>query len=111
MSVSWESSLGSVAAAIEGHATVGIQQAGDELLRLAQNVVPYDQGDLSRSGLVTVSGTQGVVSFDTPYAVIQHERSDFRHDIGQALYLRSPLEQHAERLIRVIADAVLHGLA
>lgn len=73
----------------------------DELLGEAQRLAPIEEGTLRASagrtterhagGGVTVTGY-----FATPYAAVQHERTDYRHPRGgQAKYLEEPLKRRA----------------
>ena len=71
----------------------GVWMALDHLLKVSKEQVPLDQGTLKMSGVVSVSddGTQGAVSYDTPYAVVQHERTQYYHQRGRkAKYLEDP---------------------
>lgn len=66
----------------------GLEESGRE--------VPIEEGTLSRSGSVSVDRGQGVVqiSYDTPYAVVQHEDESLRHDAGRkAKFLEDPMLQ------------------
>ncbi|SJN34160.1 hypothetical protein [Mycetocola reblochoni] len=53
-----------------------------------------------------MSDLEATVSYDTPYAVIQHERLDFHHSEGQAKYLEGPLEENRGTLQELIATEV-----
>lgn len=72
----------------------------EHVLGGATQIVPIEEGTLGRSGQ-TSTETQGeagvgAVSFDTPYAVRQHEELDYRHDQGRsAKYLERPLLEAA----------------
>lgn len=58
--------------------------------------VPIEEGTLTRSAHVSVDRAQGVVqiSYDTPYAVVQHEDQSLRHDADRkAKYLEDPMVQ------------------
>lgn len=88
------------------------QEIGDDLLSDSRDEVPYQEGDLSRSGQVTVETTaEGVavaVSYDTPYAVIQHEATDFAHQDGRkADYLGGPLRENSRTYLEYIQRAIL----
>ncbi len=71
----------------------GTWAACDHLLTVSKQQVPLDQGPLKNSGAVDVAddGSQGTVSYDTPYAVRQHEELSYRHQRGRkAKYLEDP---------------------
>lgn len=66
----------------------------DHLAAVSKQQVPLDQGPLKNSCYVDVNedGSQGTVSYDTPYAVIQHENLKFNHQRGRkAKYLEDPV--------------------
>lgn len=72
----------------------GLDDAVEWLLGEAVDIVPIEEGTLARSGTADVDEGQlrGAVSFDTPYAVRQHEDLNLRHDTGrQAKYLETPM--------------------
>lgn len=90
----------------------GVRDAADELLSVSRDEVPYDQGDLSRSGQAQVrSGGDvvvGAVSYDQPpYDVVQHEGVDLRHDNGRkAHFLSDPVRERGDDLIAHIGRKV-----
>lgn len=66
----------------------------DHLATVSKQQVPLDQGPLMNSCTVDVNsdGSEGTVSYDTPYAVVQHEATWFQHQRGRkAKYLEDPL--------------------
>lgn len=72
----------------------GTWMALDHLASVSKDQVPLDQGPLKNSCAVDVSddGSSGTVSYDTPYAVIQHENTRFQHQRGRkAKYLEDPV--------------------
>lgn len=92
-----------------------VRRACEDLLRQSRNEVPYDQGDLSNSGKVTVvrrdDEVEGAVSFDTPYAVVQHEDPTLQHQDGRkAKYLGDPLRENAPRYHTYVANRVRRNL-
>lgn len=82
---------------------------GADLTGKAQRLAPKDKGTLRASARWEIEGEAGFVagagvglgdlevkvSFDVPYAEIQHEREDFQHRLGQAKYLEEPLRNNA----------------
>lgn len=72
----------------------GVWSALDHLAAVSKEQVPLDHGPLKNSCYVGVSGdgTEGVVSYDTPYAVVQHENMKYHHQRGRkAKYLEDPV--------------------
>ncbi len=70
-----------------------VWSALDHLATVSKQQVPLDTGVLMNSCAVSVSddGSQGTVSYDTPYAVVQHERQNYNHQRGRkAKYLEGP---------------------
>lgn len=61
--------------------------------------VPVDEGTLRDTGRVRhLGGKRFAITFGgpaAPYALVQHERLDFRHEIGEARYLVRGLERWA----------------
>ena len=74
-----------------------------DVLAEAKRQVPVDKGVLRRSGTKDIgwSGDRitATVSFNTPYAAVQHEDTSFRHPRGgKAKYLEDPLKQYAPQM-------------
>lgn len=87
-------SLDKLAAGTRGQIAGGLQLAAEHILARATDLVPIEEGTLQRSGTVSIDamGTTAAVSYDTPYAVRQHEELDWHHDEGrQAKYLEGPM--------------------
>jgi len=81
----------------------------------ARDKAPVLTGDLKGSAdsgaSAAVTGVEGFVSFDTPYATRQHEDMDYKHpNGGQAKYLEQPLKEnigtYAENMGKAIKEAV-----
>ncbi|MFD8685371.1 hypothetical protein [Streptomyces sp. NPDC059651] len=88
-------------------ASEGLERGLEHVLTEAQRIVPLEEGTLERSGRVSVDGLDGAISFDTPYAVIQHEALDFRHLLGRtAKYLEIPMNRERQ----VVLDMMAVGL-
>lgn len=83
----------------------GLRLAGEHILNLSNQRVPLEEGTLERSGVVTDDGKGAVaISYDTPYAVPQHERMDFRHAAGRtAKYLELAVAEGKADAAAIIA--------
>ena len=83
-----------------------LRDAGEYVLEQSSREVPHEVGDLQDSGRVTVDGTTVAISYDTPYAVRQHEEMDYHHDAGRkAKYLEDPLNAASNGPIqRILSD-------
>lgn len=72
----------------------GLRKAAEHILQVSRSQVPHEEGTLENSGTASVDSNalRGAVSYDTPYAVRQHEELDWRHDNGRkAKYLEDPM--------------------
>ena len=88
----------------------GVWSALDHLAAVSKEQVPLDQGMLKASCVVSVAddGKSGAVSYDTPYAVVQHENTWYQHQRGRkAKYLEDPANdnQVLDEMRRLIRQA------
>lgn len=93
-------------------ATPQALNAGSEYLLSEANLsVPHEDGTLERSGQASNDGrTRAAVSYDTPYAVRQHEDMSLRHDgKGQAKWLENAMSRSAKTVGQIIATALRKG--
>jgi hypothetical protein len=89
-------------------AAKGLTLAAEAWLTEANLTVPHDEGTLERSGEASVDEAElrAAVSYDTPYAVRQHEDMTLSHDgKGQAKWLENTGTQMADTLAQIIATA------
>lgn len=96
---------GEVMDALEGYA----EFIAEESTRIA----PIEEGTLVRSATVSRDDRAGkvAISYDTPYAVVQHEDTQMRHDEGRrAKFLEDPMLAAADWLGPAIASRVRKGL-
>jgi hypothetical protein len=85
-------------------ASDGLTRALEHTLGVSQQLVPLREGTLERSGKVIVEGLNGAISFDTVYAVRQHEELSWRHLPGrQAKYLEQPMNTERETMLALMA--------
>lgn len=94
-----------VADKMRGGAARGLLIAMEYLLTEANVGVPLDEGVLERSGVAQVDLQQlvGVVSYDTPYAVRQHEDLTARHAPGRhAKWLELALMRNRGNLVKLV---------
>ena len=103
--------LSGVAGLIGTHGERGVRVAVEFLLTEANKHVPHDEGTLERSGQASVDGTRGAVSYDTPYAVRQHEDMSMRHDgKGEAKWLETTFGRERQTVAGLIAQAIRSGV-
>lgn len=91
----------------------GLRLAAEHVLGASRRRVPIDEATLERSGVATVdeSALTAAVSYDTPYAVRQHEELTYRHAPGRtAKYLEGPLVEEADTVGEIIAAQVRRAL-
>lgn len=86
-------------------ASRGLRLALEHTLQVANTQVPLEEGTLERSGKVTVDGLDGTISFDTVYAVVQHEALDFHHPVPgrKAKYLEDPMRTERDTMMQLMA--------
>lgn len=90
----------------------GVYLAAEHLLGVSRQQVPRDEGTLQRSGATATDGLHGVVSYDTPYAVRQHEELTWNHPRGgNAKYLEGPMGTESDTMQAVIHQAIKQRLA
>lgn len=82
-----------------------VKAAAEHLLEQANRTVPIEEGTLARSGRTSSDGSRAVVSYDTPYAIRQHEDTRLRHDRGRrAKWAERTFSEESTRVGRFIAD-------
>ena len=88
-----------------------LETTADELLRKANETVPFDTGMLAQSGQVDVAPASftAVISYSTPYAIRQHEDITLRHPNplsassspkGRARWLELTAQEQSQQLLR-----------
>jgi len=121
MTVKW---YGEKAKAAErAGAARGLYLWAEHVLEEATRVVPIapSGGTLERSGhawppsqagFAGGSGLQAAVTYDTPYAVIQHESLDYHHTRpgATAKYLETPLNASKAKGIALVAREIKRAL-
>jgi hypothetical protein len=91
---------------IEATTAEGLGLAAEHLLQVSRTEVPIEEGTLERSGVASVDDDSltAAVSYDTEYAVRQHEELTWRHAEGRkAKYLEDPMNNERETMLELIA--------
>ena len=94
-----------------------LQRCLGDLKGKAQRLAPVnkdpkakDPGALKGSAFYETSwdgdNLEGVVGFDKPYALRQHEDMDYLHDTGQAKYLEQPFKESIGDYTDAIGEAI-----
>lgn len=94
-------------------AAVGLFQAAEHVLAKSREVVPLEEGTLSRSGVSSVdpASLTAAVSYATPYAARQHEELTYRHDPGRtAKYLERPVNEERSKINDIIGAQIRQAL-
>jgi len=102
--------LGVVSALARAAAEEGLRKAAEHVLQESRRLVPIEEHHLEVSGKVSVDGLKAAVSYNTKYAVRQHEELTWRHARGQAKYLEQPLNTEAATCSAIIAAEVKAAL-
>ena len=82
-----------------------MSRAGEFLLDESNKIVPLDESPLMKSGMVDVAkdGSLMTVSYNTPYAVRQHEVLYYNHPNGrEAKFLESTFKEDGPRAMRYV---------
>ena len=84
-------------------------EASEFLLQEANETAPIEESTLIRSGTVSVDrkALRTAISYDTPYAVRQHEDTRLRHDPGRrAKWLERTINEQRSRVGKFIAARI-----
>lgn len=90
-------------------AAAGLHDAAEHVLGESNRRVPLEEGTLERSGRTSVDPgrLEAAVSYDTPYAVVQHEDLTFHHDQGrEAKYLEKTMAAEVDQIRKIIAARI-----
>ena len=93
----------------------GLYLWAEHVLEEATRIVPLapSGGTLERSGVASVdeAALRAATSYDTPYAVRQHEELEWQHAPGrQAKYLETPLNASKPKGFAIVAREVKAAL-
>lgn len=83
------------------------------ILEDANRLVPLEEGTLQGTGIVDVDEGEmhAVISYNTPYAIKQHEDMTLNHPNGrQAKYLETPVKERAEEFTKHVGGAIKDAL-
>ncbi|WP_327368725.1 minor capsid protein [Streptomyces sp. NBC_01217] len=85
-------------------ASDGLRNALEHILAESRRIVPLEESTLERSGRVHVDGLEGAITYDTVYAVVQHENLDYKHAPGrEAKYLEKPMTTERQTALALMA--------
>lgn len=96
-----------IAAAAESAVADGIEFLAEQ----ANRTVPHQEGTLGRSARTSQDGARAALSYDTPYAVRQHEDTRLRHDEGRrAKWAERTFAEEARQVGDFVADRMRGAL-
>lgn len=93
--------------AMHDKAANGLFLGTEHVLQVSNSQVPIEEATLERSGVASVDDEHliGAVSYDTEYAVAQHENLEYVHDAGRnAKYLENAFNSERGTVLQIIAD-------
>lgn len=97
--------------AIEGAAERGIRKGAEIVMAESDAHVPTESGRLDKSSRVTSDGMDAAVSYDEPYAVIQHEDMRAHHDSGRhAKFLEKAGAAKRQEVANAVAAEIRRAL-
>lgn len=105
--------IGAIKQAQRAAAVKGLQKAAEHLLQVSREQVPIEEGTLERSGVPSVDEDElaAAVSYDTVYAVRQHEDLTLKHDDGRkAKYLEDPMQSEQQTMLDIVAAEIRRSL-
>ncbi len=94
-------------------AAKGLTNAAEHILQVSRTQVPLEYGTLERSGVASVEPAElrAAVSYDTVYAVRQHEELTWRHGNGRkAKYPEDPMNTEIAAVREIIVASIRRAL-
>lgn len=94
-----------IARAVDNAVPVLLRDAAEVILDESNKIAPIDEGTMISTGNVSVDGNKATVSYDTPYALKQHENDTLQHKNGrQAHFLLKAFDNNQRRVVAYIAS-------
>lgn len=84
----------------------GLLVGGEHVLGVSNAQAPLEDGDMIRTGAVSQDPAtkRTAISYDTPYAVKQHEDMSLQHDAGRnAKFLERAIASEAGTVLQIVA--------
>ncbi len=97
----------------------GVYLEGNNIMTASKRRTPVDIGALKGSGYVTLPEMHGSrilveAGYGGPaadYAVVQHEKTELRHEVGEAKFLEKSVDERAPRLASNITAIARRAIA
>lgn len=107
MSLEGKLRISEATVAIHSAVESALADAADHVLGVSNQHVPHEYGDLEASGRAGSDGDEAFISYDTPYAVRQHEDLSYHHSDGRtAKYLENAINSERDKVLRFIQNRV-----
>ncbi|MBM7767358.1 minor capsid protein [Glutamicibacter nicotianae] len=87
----------------------GLGLAAEHVLGESNKIIPHEEGTLQNTGATSVDtkNLRAAVSYNTPYAVVQHEDLSLRHDEGrQAKFLETALASEKDAVREIVRRTI-----
>jgi len=85
----------------------GAQAGARALQDAAERIIPTESSELRESGKVTADGDRAALSYDTPYAVIDHQSGYPRHRPPQTKHwISRPMLENGPEILAAMGEAV-----
>lgn len=89
----------------------GQKVLAQNILGESQKLVPVDTGTLKRSGHVSTERNITTISYNTPYALKQHEDASLNHPKGgEAKYLERPFNEKSQEYENCVQTEVYKAM-
>lgn len=99
-----------VSAEVRAAGLKSLRDSAEMILQEANETVPHDEGTLMRSGQVNVDEGAASITYDTPYAVEQHEKP-FSHPKGRrSKWLLKTMQEQMPKVRNYMAEAIRGAL-
>ena len=107
----WQGDL--VNALVREAAMQALRDGAEHILTEAIDETPLLSGTLRRSGTAIDAPSEDAVyiSFNTPYAIKQHEDLTLQHTDGGPKYLENPFNRNKDAVQRLVGDRVRNILS
>lgn len=94
-----------IAARVNAARRKALLNSANHVKERAVERTPLETGALRNSATASVGDRQAAVSYNTPYAVKQHEEVGYQHQDGEAKFLENAMRSEADAVKRLIAQA------
>lgn len=89
-----------------------LREVGEFILKESNQIAPFEDGELINSGRVVVDeeNLSVQISYNTPYALVQHEDLELHHTNGRrARFLTSAAKDNQRRIREYLESGVKGG--